>query len=380
MQQDQILNFGETCDVPDGFCREFSIHEILAATNDFSDSLVIGQGGFAKVYRGEIDNGTRTVAIKKSKSMSPELRKEFRDEILMVSRFRHSHLVSLIGYCETDDEMILVYEYMNGGTLDDNLHKFRVFPLCWVERLKISIGVARALDYLHTGTGINNKVIHRDIKSSNILLDQNRTTAKIADFGISRIGPANQADTSVMTRVIGTFGYLDPEYYKTSFLTSKSDVYAFGVVLFELLCGRRAVDVSLDEDQRGLAGWARLCVKKGKVEQIIDPSLRSEMMPRSLSVFVNIAYRCLNSRPKERPTMTEVLAELVLALSLQESKSSEKMPVCFSANPLLISAGNIPTYPATEIAQIDTKVKRKKGPLNWLNNMAERMQQMTMPM
>jgi serine/threonine protein kinase len=358
MQSDQVLN--PTSNLPEGICRQFSIDEILTATKDFDDSLVLGQGGFATVYRGEIDNGTLTVAIKKSKSMSPELRKEFRDEILMVSKFRHSHLVSLIGYCETDNEMILVYEYMDGGTLEENLHKLtndRV-PLCWVERLKISICVARGLDYLHTGTGINNKVIHRDIKSSNILLDQNRAVAKISDFGFSKIGPANQADSRVMTRVIGTYGYMDPDYYQTGELTSKSDVYAFGVVLLELLCGRVALDKTLDQDQWNLAAWVRLCIKKGKVAQIIDPNLKSEMMPRSLSAFVKIANRCLNERPKDRPTMMEVLVELVHALSLQKtgkqngSKMTEKLFEFFSVKPRPIS-GNDTAVHATEAAATD---------------------------
>ncbi|KAM7486433.1 hypothetical protein LguiA_002442 [Lonicera macranthoides] len=303
--------------------RRFSLDEILAATHDFDDSLVIGQGGFAKVYKGEIDNGAHTVAIKRMKPMLKEDAPEFRTEILMVSKFRHIHLVSLIGYCESENEMILIYEYMARGTLEDNLHKIGTsgnnnLPLSWVQRLKICIGAARGLDYLHTGTGIHHRVIHRDVKSSNILLDEN-WAAKISDFGMSKIGPANQSDTHVSTRVVGSFGYLDPDYAFTGSLTRKSDVYSFGVVLFEVLCGRPALDRRLPKDQMGLAGWAHYCVRKGRVEQIIDPNLKSQIVPRSLLAFVKVADRCLHARPKERPTMTEVLADLELALNLQEN-------------------------------------------------------------
>ncbi|KAM7485596.1 hypothetical protein LguiA_001605 [Lonicera macranthoides] len=331
---------------PENLSRRFSLDEILTATNDFDDSLVIGQGGFAKVYKGEIDNGAHTVAIKRMKTMSKEGGPEFRSEILMVSKFRHCHLVSLIGYCESENEMILVYEYMARGTLEDNLHKIGTsgnnnLPLSWVQRLKICIGAARGLEYLHTGTGIQHRVIHRDVKSSNILLDEN-WAAKISDFGGSKIGPANQSDSQVITKPVGTLGYLDPDYYSTGSLTRKSDVYSFGVVLFEVLCGRPALDRRLHEDQRGLAGWAQYCVKKGMIKQIIDPNLKSQIVPRSLLAFVKVADRCLHGRPKERPTMNEVLTNLELALNLQESTNvasgfAEKFWLLFSVTPRPIS-------------------------------------------
>ncbi|KAM7488667.1 hypothetical protein LguiB_026151 [Lonicera macranthoides] len=320
-------NSGDNFNVSEELCRRFSLADILSATNDFDDSLVIGRGGFGKVYKGSIDIGgaKSVVAIKRLNSMSKQGAPEFWTEITMLSKFRHIHLVSLIGYCDSYDEMILVYQYMARGTIADHLYKFgrkdnnNNVPLCWVQRLKICIGAARGLDYLHTGTGTKHRVIHRDVKSSNILLDEN-WTAKISDFGMSKTGPVNQSCTHVSTHVKGTVGYLDPEYFLTHRLTRKSDVYAFGVVLFEVLCGRPAVDLRLHEDQRGLARWAQYCVKEGIVERIIDPNLKWEIFPDSLLAFVKVANKCLHVCPRKRPTMTEVVAELETALTFQERR------------------------------------------------------------
>ncbi|KAK2992191.1 hypothetical protein RJ640_005678, partial [Escallonia rubra] len=309
-------------------CRRFSFAELQSATSNFDDASVIGRGGFGKVYKGIIVNGTTIVAIKRLNSMSHQGAPEFRTEIEMLSRFRHSHLVALIGYCDECHEMILVYKYMPRGTLADHLHKIDKninAPLSWVQRLKICIGSARGLDYLHTGTGFKDRVIHRDVKSSNILLDED-WAAKISDFGMSKVGPANQSCTDVSTNVRGTFGYLDPDYHLTHVLTRKSDVYSFGVVLFEVLCGRPAMDMRLDdEEQWGLAGWAKHCVKGGKVDQIIDPSLQGEILSDCLMAFVQIAEQCLHSRPKKRPTMAEVVARLEYALALEERTYSSKV-------------------------------------------------------
>ncbi|KAK2969155.1 hypothetical protein RJ640_026789 [Escallonia rubra] len=305
--------------------RRFSLAEIQIATQDFDDALVIGQGGFGKVYKGVIDNGASTVAIKRLNSLSKQGAPEFWTEIEMLSKFRHCNLVSLIGYCDDSHEMALVYEYMLHGTLDDHLHKLHKSgnpPLSWVQRLKICIGAARGLDYLHTGTGIQHRVIHRDVKSSNILLDEN-WAAKVSDFGLSKLGPANRSFSHVNTDVKGTLGYLDPEYFLTSQLTRNSDVYAFGVVLLEVLSGRPAVDRQLNEEQMGLASWAKRCVKREKVDQIIDPYLKEEQLSsKRLRKFVKIADQCLCRNPEERPTMGEVLVCLEFALKLQESSSS----------------------------------------------------------
>ncbi|GKG03481.1 receptor-like protein kinase FERONIA, partial [Tanacetum coccineum] len=166
-------------------------------------------------------------------------------------------------------------------------------PLSWVQRLKICIGAGRGLHYLHTGTRTDVGVVHRDVKSSNILLDES-WVAKISDFGLSRISPINRRASYVNTLVKGTFGYLDPDYFYTGRLTRKSDVYAFGVVLLEVLCRKRAVDRSLDEDHWNLARWVQESIKEGNLKRIIDTDIRSQISPKCLKEFVRIADRCVD--------------------------------------------------------------------------------------
>ncbi|KAL1806564.1 uncharacterized protein LOC108198895 isoform X1 [Daucus carota subsp. sativus] len=305
--------------------HRFSLAEILLATNSFDEKCLIGKGGSARVYKGMIDNGGTPVAIKRLSFVNKRCGGSmFWTEIQMLSKLRHSHLVSLVGYCDEQNEMILVFEYIPCGTLSDHLHRSfekGYYTLSWIERLRICIGAARGLDYLHTGTSIHQRVIHRDVKTTNILLDDH-LEAKIADFGISKIVTANQGCTYVSTAVKGTFGYMDPSYFVTGRLTRKSDVYAFGVVLFEVLSGRRAVDLSRDDKQYkqfGLAGWAQTCIRQGRIIEIVDSTLKSEISKESLLAFVRIAYRCLNGQPDCRPTMAEIVVVLEFALALQEN-------------------------------------------------------------
>ncbi|XP_058187700.1 receptor-like protein kinase FERONIA [Rhododendron vialii] len=305
----------------EGLCHRFSLSEVLSMTNNFDDELVIGSGGFGNVYKGFIDNGTTIFALKRLKSKSNQGADEFRTEIEMLSNLRHTHLVSLIGYCDERQEMILVYEYMEHGTLADHLYKLYTFGngtnchLSWDQRVKVCIGAARGLDYLHTST--RHGIIHRDVKTTNILLDKN-WVAKISDFGLCKEGSTSHSHSHVSTVVKGTFGYLDPEYFSTHRLTKKSDVYAFGVVLLEVLCGRPAVDLSLEEDQHSLAVWAKQCIKEEKHDQLIDPSLRDQILPQCLKVFTEVANKCLHKHPSGRPTMTDVVASLECMLASQE--------------------------------------------------------------
>ncbi|GMP55464.1 hypothetical protein CsSME_00020275 [Camellia sinensis var. sinensis] len=306
-------------------CRCFSLAEIQSMTNNFNEELVIGIGGFGKVYKGFIDNGATAVAIKRLKAESNQGAEEFWNEVKMLSKLRHTHLVSLIGQCSDCKEMILVYEYMARGTLADHLYKtsrnqteISTFHLTWERRLNVCIGAARGLDYLHSGT--DQSFIHRDVKTTNILLDEN-CVAKISDFGLSKGSTSNSA-THVSTKVKGTFGYFDPVYFYTQRLTKKSDVYAFGVVLLEVLCGRPPVNTRLEEEEISLILWAQRHIKKGKVDRIIDPSLIGQITPQSLKYFVEVACNCLHTGSKERPTMAEVVGTLGLALLSQRKGRS----------------------------------------------------------
>ncbi|CAL5393687.1 unnamed protein product [Camellia sinensis] len=305
----------------EGLCRCFSLAEIQSMTNNFDDELVIGSGGFGKVYKGLIDGEETTVAIKRLNSMSKQGAHEFWTEIEMLSKLRHNNLVSLIGYCEEGDEMILVYEYIENGTLANHLYKINtsgnICHISWEQRLNICIGVARGLDYLHTST--QQGVIHRDMKTTNILLDK-VWVAKISDFGLCKMGITSDFGTHVSTDIKGTFGYLDPEYFMTRRLTKKSDVYAFGVVLFEVLCGRPAVNMRLEEEQCSLALWAQHCIKKKKLGQIIDPSIRDQISPHCLKLFAKVANECLNNNPNGRPTMADVVVSLECALAAQDQQ------------------------------------------------------------
>ncbi|KAJ0677345.1 putative protein kinase RLK-Pelle-CrRLK1L-1 family [Helianthus annuus] len=314
-------------------CRQFTFSEIQLATQNLDDSLVVGRGGFGKVYKGTITNGPHIsiVAIKRLDSTSNQGASEFWAEVNMLSNLRHCHLVSLIGYCNDGQEMILVYEYMSHGTLEDHLHR-RQTPLSWVRRLKICIGAARGLNYLHTGTGIEHGVVHRDVKSSNILLHDS-WEAKISDFGLSKMCPKNRQTTYVNTGVKGTFGYLDPDYFYTGKLTRKSDVYAFGVLLFEVLCGKRAVDSRINVEHWGLAIWAQESIKEGRLKHIVDTNIREEISPKCLKVFAQLAKQCLHMRLKQRPTMAAIVAALESILALQEKANNTLQPKVISASP-----------------------------------------------
>ncbi|XVF17605.1 hypothetical protein REPUB_Repub10bG0137600 [Reevesia pubescens] len=230
------------------------------------------------------------VAVKRSQPGHGQGRLEFQTEIVVLSQIHHRHLVSLIGYCDERSEMILVYEK---------------------QRLEICIGAAKGLNYLHTGSA--GGIIHRDVKSTNILLDE-QFVAKVADFGLSKSG---LPDVEHSVDVKGTFGYLDPEYFMSLRLTDKSDVYSFGVVLLEVLCARPAVVTSNRREEVNLAEWGMLWLRKGELEKIIDPMLLDTINPNSLRKFAETAEKCLKPSGSERPIMRDVLWDLEYALQLQ---------------------------------------------------------------
>ncbi|RZB53907.1 receptor-like protein kinase FERONIA [Glycine soja] len=306
---------GGSSSLPTNLCRKFSIAEIRAATNNFDELFVVGLGGFGNVYKGYIDDGSTRVAIKRLKADSRQGAQEFMNEIEMLSQLRHLHLVSLVGYCYESNEMILVYDFMDRGSLREHLYDTDKPSLSWKQRLQICIGVGRGLHYLHTGT--KDVIIHRDVKSANILLDE-KWVPKVSDFGLSRIGPTGISRTHVNTQVKGSIGYLDPEYYKRDRLTVKSDVYSFGVVLLEVLSGRQPL-LHWEEKQRmSLVKWAKHCYEKGILSEIVDPELKGQIVPQCLRKFGEVALSCLLEDGTQRPSMKDIVGMLELVLQLQE--------------------------------------------------------------
>ncbi|XP_012068359.2 receptor-like protein kinase FERONIA [Jatropha curcas] len=305
--------------------RYFTMKEIKAATNNFDEGRIIGTGGFGVVYKGYIDGETTTVAVKRSNKAQGH--NEFQSEIKTLSLLRHQNVVSLMGYCSDEQEMILVYEYMPKGTLFEHLHfsdEQQKMPLSWNQRLHICIGAAQGLCYLHTGMKF--QIVHRDVKTSNILLDEN-WVAKIADFGLSKIDPTNGS-----TKVMGSIGYIDPEYCRLLKLTDKSDVYSFGVVLLEVLSAKFVVNYNCNdneenEDAVSFVEWALNCYEKGDLENLIDPHLEGKITPASLAKFMEITQKCLAEQGLDRPSISQVLWSLELALELQIHGNSEDRKV-----------------------------------------------------
>ncbi|KAF8019244.1 hypothetical protein BT93_G0043 [Corymbia citriodora subsp. variegata] len=282
----------------------FSLEELKKYTNNFSEANEIGSGGYGKVYRGTLPTGT-LVAIKRAQQGSMQGGIEFKNEIELLSRVHHKNLVSLVGFCFEQGEQLLVYEFLPNGSLKESLSGKSGIRLDWARRLKVAIGAARGLAYLHELA--NPPIIHRDIKSTNILLDDH-LNAKVADFGLSK--PMGEGERGhVTTQVKGTMGYLDPEYYMTQQLTKKSDVYSFGVLMLELLTARRPIEWG-----RYIVREVRVLMNKDKdlynLQGILDPAIGMGTSLKGLERFVELAMRCVEESGADRPTMGEVVKEI----------------------------------------------------------------------
>ncbi|XP_065871080.1 serine/threonine-protein kinase PCRK1-like [Euphorbia lathyris] len=293
--------------------RVFTFSELKTATKNFSRSLMIGEGGFGSVYRGVIRSAEHSrdkidIAVKQLSRRGLQGHKEWVTEVNVLGVVEHPNLVKLVGYCAEDDERgiqrLLVYEYMPNRSVQDHLSSRFQTPLPWAARLKIAQDAARGLAYLHEGMDF--QIIFRDFKSSNILLDE-QWNAKLSDFGLARLGPSDGL-SHVSTAVVGTIGYAAPEYIQTGRLTSKSDVWGYGVFLYELITGRRPLDRNRPKDEQKLLDWVRPHLSDiRKFKLILDPRLQGKYDLKSAQKLAAVANQCLVRQGKARPKMSQVL-------------------------------------------------------------------------
>ncbi|XP_078160432.1 putative serine/threonine-protein kinase PBL3 [Carex rostrata] len=308
---------------PAASLKSFSLSDLKSATKNFGSSAYLGEGGFGCVYKGWIDDNTLSptkpgtgivVAIKKLKRESFQGQKEWMTEVRYLGELRHENLVKLVGYCSESDNKLLVYEYMPKGSLENHLFRRGMQPISWNMRINIAIDVARGLSFLHN---LENQVIFRDLKSSNVLLDSD-FKAKLSDFGLARSGPTGDK-SHVSTKVVGTRGYAAPEYIATGHLSSKSDIYSFGVVLLELLTGKRALEEERGAADETLVDWAKPYLnEKRKIFRIMDTRLGGQYSKKQAQSIAYWAIKCLHSDPRNRPNMSDVLPELEMLKNAKE--------------------------------------------------------------
>ncbi|PHT51316.1 Serine/threonine-protein kinase [Capsicum baccatum] len=319
---------GESNNQKGHVARSFTFKELALATQNFREANLIGEGGFGSVYKGRLETGLasfllpKLVAIKRLNLDGLQGHQEFIVEVLMLSLLHHKNLVNLIGYCTDGDQRLLVYEFMPMGSLENHLFDVEPGkkPLSWSTRLKIAAGAAHGLEYLHCEA--NPPVIYRDLKSSNILLD-NDFNPKLSDFGLAKLGPVGE-NTHVSTRVMGTYGYCAPEYAMSGKLTLKSDIYSLGVVLLELITGRKAYDSSRNAGEQNLVVWTRPFLKdRRKFVHMVDPLLNGQFSVRSLHHAVAITAMCIQEQASFRPIISDIVVALDYLVSQAESSESK---------------------------------------------------------
>ncbi|KAK1355475.1 putative serine/threonine-protein kinase PBL19 [Heracleum sosnowskyi] len=309
--------------------RVYTVSELKTATKNFSRSLMLGEGGFGGVYRGVVSDAENSnkkidIAVKQLSRRGLQGHKEWVTEVNVLGIVEHQNLVKLVGYSAEDDERgierLLVYEYMSNRSVLDHLSSRSRTPLPWVTRMKIAQDAARGLAYLHEGMDF--QIIFRDFKSSNILLDE-QWNAKLSDFGLARLGPSD-GSSHVSTAVVGTVGYAAPEYMQTGRLTAKSDVWSYGIFLYELITGRRPLDTNRPKNEQKLLEWVRphLADMK-KFQLILDPRLNGKYSIKSSQRLASIANRCLVRKSKLRPKMSEVLEMVNLLMETTETETPQ---------------------------------------------------------
>ncbi|KAL5171697.1 putative serine/threonine-protein kinase [Glycine soja] len=286
-----------------GWGRWYTLRELESATNGLCEENVIGEGGYGIVYCGLLPDGTK-VAVKNLLNNKGQAEREFKVEVEAIGRVRHKNLVRLLGYCVEGEYRMLVYEYVNNGNLEQWLHGDAgpVSPMTWDIRMNIILGTAKGLAYLHEG--LEPKVVHRDVKSSNILIDR-QWNPKVSDFGLAKLLSADHS--YVTTRVMGTFGYVAPEYACTGMLTEKSDVYSFGILIMEIITGRSPVDYSKPQGEVNLIEWLKSMVGNRKSEEVVDPKIAEKPSSRALKRALLVALRCVDPDAAKRPKIGHVI-------------------------------------------------------------------------
>ncbi|XP_061341315.1 probable serine/threonine-protein kinase At1g01540 [Gastrolobium bilobum] len=286
-----------------GWGRWYTLRELEAATNGLCEENVIGEGGYGIVYRGVLFDGTK-VAVKNLLNNKGQAEREFKVEVEAIGRVRHKNLVRLLGYCVEGAYRMLVYEYVDNGNLEQWLHGDvgPVSPMTWEIRMNIILSTAKGLAYLHEG--LEPKVVHRDVKSSNILLDR-QWNSKVSDFGLAKL--LYSEHSYVTTRVMGTFGYVAPEYACTGMLTEKSDVYSFGILIMEVITGRSPVDYSRPQGEVNLIEWLKTMVGSRKAEEVVDPKLPEKPSSKALKRALLVSLRCVDPDAAKRPKMGHVI-------------------------------------------------------------------------
>ncbi|KAL7174719.1 hypothetical protein ACSBR2_033873 [Camellia fascicularis] len=316
----------------------FTFDELKIITGNFRQDHMLGGGGFGSVYKGfiteDLGKGLQTtpVAVKvHDGDNSYQGHREWLAEVIFLGHLSHPNLVKLIGYCCEDEHRVLIYEYMARGSVENNLFSRVLLPLPWSIRMKIAFGAAKGLAFLHEA---EKPVIYRDFKTSNILLDMDYN-AKLSDFGLAKDGPVGDK-SHVSTRIMGTYGYAAPEYIMTGHLTPRSDVYSYGVVLLELLTGRKSLDKSRPAREQNLTDWALPILKeKKKLLNIVDPRLDGDYPIKAVHKAAMLAYHCLNRNPKARPLMRDIVDSLepLQLPSCEVSNEKPTLTVLISENP-----------------------------------------------